>query len=100
MMMNRLYIDQVTRAINSGRLKYQNYYDDQAMATGALEWFVEYLESALGNCLNVSDGVCDTWWRHDDCFRLMGLLFDLTSSERYVPGNFLDDPAKFFSKNS
>lgn len=82
--MNRLYIDQVTRYMNNARFQFQNYYDDQAMAHGSLQWFVSYLEKQLGNCLNVQDGKCSTWWRHEDCNVLMTLLADLTGDEKYT----------------
>lgn len=83
--MNRLYIDQITRYMNSAKLEFQNYYDDMAMAHGSLQWFVTYLEKQLGNCLNVKNSICDTWWRHEDCNRLMALLADLTGNEKYLP---------------
>lgn len=82
--MNKLYIDQITRYMNNARLQYQNYYDDMAMATGSLQWMIEYLENRLGNCLNVSESKCYTWWRHEDCFRLMNILHDLTGNEKYI----------------
>lgn len=82
--MNKLYIDQITRYMNNAKLKYQNYYDDMAMANGALEWMTAYLEKLLGNCQNVSDGKCYTWWRHEDCNSLMAILADLTGDEKYT----------------
>jgi hypothetical protein len=82
--MNKLYIDQIARHMNNAKLKYQNYYDDTAMANGALEWMTGYLEKLLGNCLNVSEGKCDTWWRHEDCNSLMAILADLTGDEKYI----------------
>ena len=83
--MNRTYIDQITRYMNAARLEFQNYYDDVAMANGALRWTVEYLEKQLENCHGVKDSVCYFYWKHDDCNRLMGLLFDLTGDQKYVP---------------
>ena len=82
--MNKLYIDQITRYMNNARFKFQNYYDDQTMATGAMEWFIQRLEKELGNCHGVSDGKCEFWWKHDDCVRLMGLLADLTGNDKYT----------------
>lgn len=70
--------------MNNARLQFQNYYDDQAMATGAMQWFINRLEKELGNCQNVEDGKCYTWWRHEDCVRLMALLFDLTGNAKYI----------------
>ena len=83
--MNKLYIDQITRYMNTAKIEFQNYYDDQAMATGALRWMVARLENELGNCLNVQDGKCSTWWRHEDCNVLMTLLADLTGDDKYLP---------------
>jgi hypothetical protein len=83
--MNRLYIDQITRYMNSARLEFQNYYDDQAMATGALRWMVHRLEKELGNCHGVENGTCYFYWKHEDCNRLMALLADLTGNDKYLP---------------
>ena len=83
--MNKLYIDQITRYMNSARLQFQNYYDDMAMANGSLQWFVEYLEKHLGNCHGVENNKCYFYWKHDDCNRLMALLADLTGDDKYLP---------------
>ena len=83
--MNRLYIDQVTRYMNNARFQFQNYYDDQAMAHGFLQWFVAYLEKQLGNCHGVEDSKCYFYWKHEDCNRLMALLADLTGNDKYLP---------------
>ena len=70
--------------MNNARIQFQNYYDDQAMATGAMQWIVTYLENELGNCQNVEEFKCYTWWRHDECLRLMNILYDLTGNEKYT----------------
>jgi hypothetical protein len=92
--MNKLYIDQIVRYMNSARLEFQNYYDDVAMANGALRWTVAYLEKLLGNCHGVTDGRCYFHWKHDDCARLMDILYDLTGDEKYtnkpIKGNSWD----------
>lgn len=82
--MNKIYIDQITRYMNAARLEFQNYYDDVAMANGALRWTVEYLEKQLGNCHGVKDNKCYFYWKHEDCNRLMNLLFDLTGDDKYL----------------
>lgn len=82
--MNKLYIDQITRSMNNAKFEFKNSYDDVAMATGSLQWIVRYLENQLGNCQNVEQFKCYTWWRHDDCFRLMNILNDLTGDEKYI----------------
>ena len=83
--MNRTYIDQITRYMNAAKLEFQNYYDDVAMATGALKWTVEYLEKLLGNCHGIEDNKCYFYWKHEDCNRLMRILHDLTGDEKYIP---------------
>ena len=85
--MNRIYIDQITRYMNSAKLEFQNYYDDVAMATGALRWTIEYLENKLGNCHGVENSKCYFYWKHEDCNRLMNILHDLTGDEKYLPKN-------------
>ena len=83
--MNKLYIDQITRYMNNAKIEFQNYYDDMAMATGALRWMVARLENELGNCHGVSENKCYFYWKHEDCNRLMGLLADLTGDDKYLP---------------
>lgn len=82
--MNKLYIDQITRYMNNARIQFQNYYDDMAMAHGSLQWFIEYLSKQLENCHGVKDGSCYFYWKHEDCNRLMSLLFDLTGNDKYI----------------
>lgn len=82
--MNKLYIDQITRYMNNAKIEFQNYYDDQAMATGAFRWVVRYLENELGNCHGVEDSKCHFYWKHEDCNRLMAILYDLTGNEKYI----------------
>jgi hypothetical protein len=63
---------------------YSNYPTDyQKVARSCLGYVNEYLENELNKCLNVSDGYCDMWWRHDDCAKLMNILFQLTENKRY-----------------
>ena len=82
--MNKLYIDQITRYMNAAKLEFQNYYDDQAMATGALRWMIAKLENELGNCHGVEKHKCYFYWKHEDCNRLMALLADLTGDDKYL----------------
>ena len=82
--MNKIYIDQITRYMNAARLEFQNYYDDVAMATGAMKWFIEALEKQLGNCHGVENGRCQFYWKHDHCVSLMDILYDLTGNEKYT----------------
>jgi hypothetical protein len=59
------------------------------------------------SCLNIIDDgerlYCHTWWRHDDCLRLMNLLHTITKNDKYsIPpvrqevseaiNHILDDP--------
>ena len=83
--MNKLYIDQITRSMNTARFKYKDNYEDQAMAIGSLEWLSGYLEGYLRRCLQTEDtGVCDLTWKHDDCALLMSMLYDITGEKKYM----------------
>jgi len=63
---------------------YSNYPTDyQKVARSCLGYVNEYLDDQLSKCLNVSDGYCDMWWRHDDCAKLMNILFQLTENKKY-----------------
>jgi hypothetical protein len=84
MKIDRLIIDQATRALNNGRYKNKNYYDDQGMAIGVIEYFIEKIESYLNECLNVENGRCDLTYRHEDCRILMKILYDITKDEKYT----------------
>lgn len=91
-LMNRLYIDQITRYMNNAKFKREKYYEDQAMAYGAIEWFIDLLKRELDKCLNVEDGVCDLTFKHEYCSRLMALLKDITGDDKYsdIYGNLWD----------
>lgn len=80
--MNKLILDQATRALNDGRMKAQNYYLDVAMAEGVLEYVVKKLESYL--CENAENGKCELWWRHEDCLRIMEILYEFTEDRKYL----------------
>jgi hypothetical protein len=49
----------------------------------ALKAFIDYIDSKLLECPNIENGICHTYWRHDDCRILMDILFELTLEERY-----------------
>jgi hypothetical protein len=70
--------------MNAARLEFQNYYDDVAMATGAMKWFIARLENELENCHGVENGRCQFYWKHDHCVSLMNILHDLTGDEKYT----------------
>lgn len=78
--MNRLYIDQITRAMNTAE---KNNYQDVVYATASLKWMEAKIESYLNRCLNVEDGQCSLTWKHDDCKLLMDILYDITEDEKY-----------------
>ena len=83
--MNKLYIDQITRSMNTARFTHKNNYEDQAMAIGALEWLIGYLERHLRKCLQTEEtGVCDLTWKHDDCALIMSMLYDITGERKYM----------------
>jgi hypothetical protein len=81
--MNKTYIDQIVRYMNLAKIKNQDQYDDVAMATGAMRWFIDTLDRQLGNCHGVENGRCQFYWKHDDCVRLMAILKDLTGNQKY-----------------
>jgi hypothetical protein len=61
-----------------------NYPTDyQKVARSCLGYVNEYLDNELHKCLSVKDGYCDMWWRHDECARLMNILFQLTENRQY-----------------
>jgi hypothetical protein len=63
---------------------YSNYPTDyQKVARSCLGYVNEYLDDQLSKCLNVTDGYCSTWWRHDDCEKIMAILFQLTENKKY-----------------
>ena len=68
---------------------YSNYPTDyQKVARSCLGYVNEYLDDQLSKCLNVSDGYCDIWWKHDECAKLMSILFQLTENKKYeIQGN-------------
>lgn len=70
--------------MNLAKVEFKNYYDDVAMANGAIKWIVRYLENELGNCHGVKNNKCYFYWKHDDCARLMNILYDLTGDEKYI----------------
>lgn len=71
-------------AYESSRLQNRNFYlGDEIMAQKALGVFIGYIQDSLAECPNVEYKKCSTWWRHDDCERLMDMLFDLTGDKGY-----------------
>lgn len=63
---------------------YNNYPTDyQKVARSCLEYVNEYLDNELSKCLNVENGYCDLWWKHDQCEKLMSILFQLTENNKY-----------------
>jgi hypothetical protein len=68
---------------------YSNYPTDyQKVARSCLGYVNEYLDDQLSKCGNVKDGYCNMWWRHDECVRLMEILFQLTENRKYeLQGN-------------
>lgn len=81
--MNKLVVDQATRALNQGRAKYKEHYEDQAMAIGVIDYIVQKLEGYLNECLNVENGKCSTLFRHESCATLMMILYELTHEDKY-----------------
>lgn len=70
--------------MKNSRTQIKDSYEDVAMAHGALSWIADKLDKELALCANVADGKCYTWWRHEDCKRLMNILFDITGNQKYI----------------
>lgn len=74
--------------LKSAKYELESYYlTDENIAEALLEGMVTRLEGYLGNCLNVSDGSCMTWWKHEECLTLQGILWDITGDEKYMRGS-------------
>jgi hypothetical protein len=52
------------------------------------EDIIEIVEKEYSSCPNMisKDGklYCYTWWRHDDCVRIMNLLHKITNDSKYT----------------
>lgn len=78
-MKNRLIL-----AYETSRYQNKNFYlGDEIMAEKALGVFIDYIQEKLLECMNVEYSKCSTWWRHDDCNKLMEILFELTGDIKY-----------------
>lgn len=53
------------------------------MAQKALGVFIGYIQDILMQCPNVEYSKCSTWWRHEDCNKLMDILYELTEDIKY-----------------
>lgn len=62
----------------------QSGWSDVNGAIYALEWLVAYLEGHLARCANYEGGICDMSWKHDECNKLMAILYDITQDEKYT----------------
>lgn len=80
-MENRLIL-----AYKTSRYEHKNFYlGDEILAKKALGVFIDYIQEKLSECPNVDLKKCSTWWRHDDCNKLMDILYELTQDESYRP---------------
>jgi hypothetical protein len=71
-------------AYETSRHENKNFYlGDEIMAQKALGVFVGYIQDILVECPNVEYFKCSTWWKHEDCDKLMNMLFDLTGDIKY-----------------
>jgi hypothetical protein len=83
--MNKIWRDEVAFAISAAKLKNENIYlDDHIIAEEVLGYLVKRLEGVLEHCLNIKEGRCMTWYKHEECLRLQYILFDITSDPRYM----------------
>ena len=71
-------------AYKSARFENKNFYlGDEIMAQKALGVFIGYIQDSLAECPNVEFKKCSTWWKHEECNKLMGMLYDLTGDIGY-----------------
>ena len=80
--MNKIYRDQIARRISPAFTMKSGWKDVEA-AELALEWLTAYLEGHLAKCLNYDGAICDISWKHDECSKLMAMLYDITQDEKY-----------------
>lgn len=52
-------------------------------ATQERNRIVDIIVSRYHECPNVSEGVCYTWWKHEECEAYRSLLFILTKDDQY-----------------
>ena len=57
----------------------------------AAKQIIDQIIDEYKSCLNMTekDGhlYCYTWWKHDDCLRIMNLLNSITKDEKYTIPN-------------
>jgi hypothetical protein len=71
-------------AYETSRLENKNFYlTDEIMAQKALGVFIGYIQDILLECPNVEYKQCSTWWRHEECDKLMNILYALTGDIKY-----------------
>ena len=80
--MNNVYRDQLARKL-SAAFTVKSGWSDVNGAVCALEWLTAYLEGHLAKCLNYDGIICDISWKHEDCEKLMAILYDITQDEKY-----------------
>jgi len=79
--MNEKWREDVRLFINEHRYDKQNYYiSEEGMADITLKYLLRYLEGLLSQCLNVSEGYCDIWYKdsHIACEQLMIAIQDIS----------------------
>ena len=90
-MINEKWIQNFATALKSAKYDHESYYlSDENIAEAFLEHTVEVLESYLNRCLNIQDGRCYTWWKHEECLQLQGILYDITENDKYMSPEMLD----------
>ena len=82
--MNSSLINQIAKHIARYKVVNQNIYlSDQDMAKAFTEVMLILIKTHM--CENSKDGVCEFFWKHDDCYTLMRICYRLTLDERYIP---------------
>jgi hypothetical protein len=91
---NDKFINEYVIALKSAKYEHKSYYlSDENIAEAMLEHTIKLIEGYLRRCENVSDSNCMTWWKHEECLTLQGILFDITGDEKYMRGSMHSERA-------
>ena len=90
-MINENWIQEFAVALKSAKYDHKSYYlSDENIAEAFLEHTVKLLEGYLNRCPNIQNGRCYTWWKHEECLVLQGILYDITENDKYMSSEMLD----------
>ena len=81
---NPKWIEIAAMELSNYKYLNQNYYlTDEDICAYALELILKGLEANLSQCLNVSQGYCDIWYKesHSGCKQLMDQIADIKGDD-------------------